>query len=93
MLGVTDFGTTDDNVMPVTVERRTSAPLTSDGPKVLDGGEPRPTSTRRVIASTLPKPSKDFAEREQREAANTGTEAERWLGDPPPDRSALAAKR
>ena len=34
-----------------------------------------------------------LAEREQREAAVTGTEAERWLGDPPPDRSALAAKR
>ena len=31
-----------------------------------------------------------LAEREQREAADTLTEAERWLGDPPPWRSALA---
>ena len=34
-----------------------------------------------------------FAEREQREAADTRTEAQRWLNDPPPGRSALAAKR
>jgi hypothetical protein len=33
------------------------------------------------------------AERDRREAADTRTEAERWLNDPPPDRSALAAKR
>jgi hypothetical protein len=32
-------------------------------------------------------------EREAREAADTRTEAQRWLGDPPPSRSALAAKR
>jgi hypothetical protein len=30
------------------------------------------------------------AERARREAADTRTEAERWLGDPPADRSALA---
>ncbi len=34
-----------------------------------------------------------FAEREQREAADTRTEAQKWLNDPPPGRSALAAKR
>ena len=32
-------------------------------------------------------------EREQREAADNRTEAQRWLGDPEPWRSALAAKR
>jgi hypothetical protein len=31
-----------------------------------------------------------FAERNEREAADTRTEAQRWLGDPPPGRSALA---
>jgi hypothetical protein len=31
-----------------------------------------------------------LAEREAREAADTRTEAQRWLGDPPPSRSALA---
>jgi hypothetical protein len=31
-------------------------------------------------------------EAEARERADTRTEAERWLGDPPPERSALAAK-
>ena len=33
-----------------------------------------------------------LAERARREAADTRTEAQRWLNDPPPDRSALAAK-
>jgi hypothetical protein len=33
-----------------------------------------------------------LAERDRREAADTRTEAERWLGDPPPSRSALAIK-
>jgi len=31
-------------------------------------------------------------EAEAREAADTRTEAERWLGDPPAERSALAQK-
>jgi hypothetical protein len=31
-----------------------------------------------------------LAERERREAADTRTEAEKWLGDPQPSRSALA---
>ena len=35
---------------------------------------------------------KRLAEREQREAADTRTEVQRWLGDPPADRSALAHK-
>jgi hypothetical protein len=33
-----------------------------------------------------------FAERESRESADDRTEAERWLGDPPRDRSALPRK-
>src|SRR5215475_4221194 len=33
-----------------------------------------------------------LAERDQRIAADTRTEAERWLGDPPPYRSALAQR-
>ena len=32
-------------------------------------------------------------EREARERADTRTEAQRWLGDPPPDRSALAQRK
>ncbi len=32
-------------------------------------------------------------ERDQRAAADTRTEAQRWLNDPPPGRSALATKR
>jgi hypothetical protein len=36
---------------------------------------------------------KRLSEREAREAADTRTEAQKWLGDPPPSRSALAAKR
>jgi hypothetical protein len=31
-------------------------------------------------------------EREQREASDTRTDAQRWLGDPPPYRSALAGR-
>ena len=31
-----------------------------------------------------------LAERDQRAATDTRTEAQRWLGDPPADRSALA---
>ena len=31
--------------------------------------------------------------RDRWEAADTRTEAQRWLGDPPPSRSALAVKR
>ena len=31
-----------------------------------------------------------LAERDQREAADTRTAAQKWLNDPPPDRSALA---
>jgi len=32
-------------------------------------------------------------ERDRQEAADTRTAAQRWLGDPPPDRSALAQRR
>jgi hypothetical protein len=34
-----------------------------------------------------------FAERDQRIALDTRTEAEKYLGDPPPDRSALAQRK
>ena len=33
-----------------------------------------------------------LAERDRREAGDTGTEAQRWLGEPPAGRSALAAR-
>ena len=36
---------------------------------------------------------KRLAKREQREAADTRTEVQRWLGDPPKHRSALAMKQ
>jgi hypothetical protein len=32
-------------------------------------------------------------EREQREASDTRTEVQKWLGDPPPNRSALAGHK
>jgi hypothetical protein len=32
-------------------------------------------------------------DKDQREAADNRTAAERWLGDPPPHRSALAQKK
>src|SRR5262245_26751705 len=35
---------------------------------------------------------KRFAERDQRQATDTRSAAEKWLGDPPPDRSALASR-
>ena len=34
-----------------------------------------------------------LAERDLRQAADDRTEAQRWLGDPPRDRSALACRR
>jgi hypothetical protein len=37
-------------------------------------------------------PKSRLAERDQRLAADTLSEAEKWLGDPPPDRSALAQR-
>jgi hypothetical protein len=46
-----------------------------------------------VIASTLPKPSKDLPNASSGKPATPRTEAQRWLNDPPADRSALAAKR
>jgi hypothetical protein len=36
---------------------------------------------------------KRFAERDQRQATDTRSPAQRWLGDPPPERSALAQLR
>jgi hypothetical protein len=35
---------------------------------------------------------KRFAERDQRQATDTRSAAEKWLGDPPPDRSALSQR-
>ena len=43
--------------------------------------------SRRVSADDV---AQRLAERDQREAADTRTEAQRWLNDPPPGRSALA---
>ena len=37
--------------------------------------------------------AKRVAEREQREAVDNRTDAQKWLNDPSPGRSALAAKR
>ena len=36
---------------------------------------------------------KRLADRDQRQAADNRTPAEKWLGDPPPDRSALAQRK
>jgi hypothetical protein len=98
-LGVTDFVIIDDNVMPVTVERRTSVPPTRWHHPTRN---PMTRKYRRRGAATCVQAVRDrvdpaeaekrLAEREAREAADTRTEAERWLGDPPPSRSALAAR-
>jgi hypothetical protein len=58
--------------------------------KYTKGAAPFLDRSRHVPAADL---KIRIEEREAREAADTRTEAERWLGDPPPSRSALAAKR
>lgn len=55
-------------------------------------------SRPREIAAVSPRPNADdvaarLRERDRRLAADTRTEAQRWLGDPSPDRSALQARR
>ena len=49
----------------------------------LIGLHSRPPIGRDVLQARM-------QERDQREASDTRTEAQRWLGDPPADRSALA---
>ncbi len=56
--------------------------------KIGKGAAPYLGSGRHVPVADL---KLRLEEREQREAADNRTEAERWLGDPPPGRSALAA--
>jgi hypothetical protein len=46
-------------------------------------------SDRKVSADEL---RVRLAERDKRQAADKRNEAERWLGDPPPERSALAQR-
>ena len=42
----------------------------------------------------MPERLAQIAERDERQqTADTRTDAERWLGDPPPNRSALAQKK
>jgi hypothetical protein len=47
--------------------------------------QPRPVSPDDVRALIL--------ERDRQAAADTRTDAQRWLGDPPPNRSALAQRK
>ena len=60
------------------------------GRKITKGAAPFLDKGRHVPAADV---KVRLEERDRREAADTRTEAERWLGDPPPSRSALAAKR
>ena len=56
-------------------------------------GNPKSGIYRRPEKGRLIDPEdvrQRLAERDAREAADTRTEAQRWLGDPPADRSALA---
>jgi hypothetical protein len=59
---------------------------------------PRGTKQKPTIFKVQPRPvSPDdvqvlIIERDRLAAADTRTEAERWLGDPPPGRSALAQR-
>jgi hypothetical protein len=51
----------------------------------------------KALAKIEPRPDADDVtdrqrERDRRLAADTRTEAEKWLGDPPPDRSSLTMK-
>ncbi len=53
---------------------------------------------RSVISHVKNEPSRAdlfarLAERDQRADADTRNEAERWLNDPPPGRSALASRK
>jgi len=59
---------------------------------------PRGTKQRPSFTKVAPSLSPDdvlklIRERDQRIAADTRTEAQRWLGDPPSDRSALAQRK
>jgi hypothetical protein len=55
---------------------------------------PRKPGAAAFVGVVHNVPAKDLklrlAERERREALDDRTEAQRWLGDPPADRSALA---
>jgi len=57
----------------------------------------RSTAAQLVDCSKHHVPPEDYlariAERDARAAADNRTEAQRWLGDPPPERSALAQRR
>jgi hypothetical protein len=58
---------------------------------------PRGTKQRPSFTKVRPSVSPDdvlklIQERDRLAAADTRTEAEKWLGDPPPSRSALAQR-
>jgi len=58
---------------------------------------PRGTKQRTTFTKVAPSVSPDdvlklIQERDQGIASDTRTAAERWLGDPPPSRSALAQR-
>jgi hypothetical protein len=60
-------------------------------------GKPQPISPATFIDAnrwrvTPQDVARRFAERDQRIALDTRTEAQKYLGDPPPDRSALAQR-
>jgi hypothetical protein len=59
---------------------------------------PRGTKQKQSFTKVAPSVSPDdvlklIQERDRLAAADTRTEAERWLGDPPRDRSALAQRK
>jgi hypothetical protein len=56
------------------------------------GSQQRPTLTKIDQRAPVSDVEARLQERDQRLAADNRTAAQRYLGDPPPERSALAAK-
>jgi hypothetical protein len=63
----------------------------------MESRKPRKEGAAAFIGAHRSRMNRDvlrirLQERDRREASDTRTEAQRWLGDPPASRSALAAK-
>jgi hypothetical protein len=78
--------------MALALRRHRSGP--SKDSSIRHESEPMRRKYKRREAATFINAARDpLAEREQREASDTRTDAQRWLGDPPPSRSALAQRK
>ena len=77
--------------MALALRRHRSGP--SKDSSIRHESEPMRRKYKRREAATFINAARDpLAEREQREASDTRTEVQRWLGDPQTSRSALARK-